>query len=122
MQGFWQMLYLVGVVWLVWLLVVNYAGAVMHWYKLRPVHRAMVWPLLAFIGVFDMLLNFTVFSLVFWRWPPSLMHVEAFKHPFYWTLLHRLAVYKNNPDGWRQRWALFLCEHVLDPFKYGYCF
>jgi hypothetical protein len=121
MQHVLCVLYWVAGLWLFWLLTVNYAGAVMYWQRLTYVHKILIGPLVGVFGALDVLLNFTLASLVFWRSPPSLRHVEAFKHPFYWTLMHRLAVYKNNPNGWRQRLAVFVCEKVLDPFRYGYC-
>jgi glucan phosphoethanolaminetransferase (alkaline phosphatase superfamily) len=60
-------------------------------------------PLVVMIIV-DMLMNFTLFSILFFD-PPD----EA-------TVTQRLARYRAGPDSWRKKVAETICEQALNPF------
>lgn len=72
---------------------------------LTPVAFALGVPLLLIGGALDILLNYTVVSLLFLEWPP-------FRE---WTISARLTRYVH-AAGWRGRVARWVCQHLLDTF------
>ena len=82
-------------------------------------------PVIAVTFALDVLIQFTVASLVFWQWPQGL---KLGKHEYKgvslpwpegdWFVTHRLRRYiAAGPDlGWRYKVAHVICYRLTDPF------
>ena len=66
----------------------------------------MAAPVVVVAFVVDLLMQMTVFTLVF------------LDLPSHWLVTHRLRYYMQHlpPYHWRRRWADRLCHHLLDPY------
>jgi hypothetical protein len=114
---------IIATVYIFWMLYIVYAGAYSAWDKLTIPVRCALLPMLAPFALIDVTVNLTLGSVVFLAPPPPFLHWEAFRQPYYWSLTHRLTIYKNNisPGGWRRMLATWICMKVLDPFQHGHC-
>lgn len=79
-----------------------------HRHQLHIVAKIHGWIFVIIPGlIYDAFLNIVIASLVF---------VDP---PREWLLTVRLKRYKRGEDGWRKKWALWICEHLLDQFDEG---
>lgn len=89
----------------------------------------MAVPVVVVTFVLDVLIQFTIASLVFWQWPKGLgferrevvIDWAAIPVPWPvgdWFVTHRLRRYITGGDaiGWRYRWAFSICHYLADPF------
>ena len=94
--------------WVFWLLYVFTMGLYRAFLmgRLKGLSLLMCAPVVAVAFLVDLLMQFTVFAIVF---------AEA---PRDWLVTHRLRRYMRElpPEHWRRRWADYLCKHLLDPF------
>lgn len=94
--------------WVFWLLYVFTMGLYRAFLmgRLKGLSLLMCAPVVAVAFVVDLLMQFTVFSIVFAEVPRD------------WLVTHRLRRYMRElpPEHWRRRWADYLCHHLLDPF------
>lgn len=82
-------------------------------------------PVIAVTFLLDVLIQFTVASLVFWQWPTG---IKLGRHEYKgvslpwpegdWFVTHRLRRYiAAGPDlGWRYKVAHVICYRLTDPF------
>lgn len=82
-------------------------------------------PVIAVTFALDVLIQFTVASLVFWQWPQGFRWERRAWHEFSyswlvgdWFVTHRLRRYiAAGPDlGWRYKVAHVICYRLTDPF------
>lgn len=94
--------------WIFWLLYVFTMGLYRAFLmgRLKGLSLVMCAPVVAVAFTLDLLMQFTVFAVVFADVPRD------------WLVTHRLRRYMRElpPDHWRRRWADYLCHHLLDPF------
>lgn len=94
--------------WVFWLLYVFTMGLyrALLMGRLKGLSLLMCAPVVAVAFVVDLLMQFTVFTIVFAEVPRD------------WLVTHRLRRYMRElpPEHWRRRWADYLCHHLLDPF------
>ena len=94
--------------WVFWLLYVFTMGLYRAFLmgRLKGLSLVMCSPVVAFAFAVDLVMQFTVFSIVFAEVPRD------------WLVTHRLRRYMRElpPEHWRRRWADYLCKHLLDPF------
>lgn len=94
--------------WVFWLLYVFTMGLYRAFLlgRLKGLSLVMCSPVVAGAFLVDLLMQFTVFSIVFAEVPRD------------WLVTHRLRRYMRElpPENWRYRWADYLCKHLLDPF------
>jgi hypothetical protein len=94
--------------WLFWLLYVFTMGLyrAMLSGRLKGLSLVMCAPVVAVAFIVDLVMQFTVFAIVFAEVPRD------------WLVTHRLRRYMRDlpPAHWRRRWADYLCRHLLDPF------
>ena len=74
--------------------------------KLQGLSLILLAPALGLAFVLDVLVQFTIASLVFWEIPRK----------GEWFVTHRLRTYIRQGEGWRWRIADVLCRRMLDPF------
>jgi len=78
-----------------------------HRHQLHPIAKIHGWIFVIIPGlIYDAFLNIIIATVVFLDPPKELL------------LTARLKRYKNG-TGWRKRWALWICEHLLDQFDEG---
>ena len=94
-------LYLFAVTWVFYLAVMNIKR---HKDKLTTPAKVLAYPVVAVGYVFDVALNWTVGTAIFFEIPRELV------------LTHRLKRHKANSKGWRLRRANWICSNLLDPF------
>lgn len=95
------------IVW-TWIYYLASMKLIKHRDQLHPVAKVHGWIFVIIPGVaYDVFLNVVLASIVFLD-PP--------KEPMFTKRLER---YKYGSDGWRKRWALWICEHLLDQFDDG---
>ena len=94
--------------WVFWLLYIFTMGLYRAFLmgRLKGLSLLMCAPVVAVAFVVDLLMQFTVFAIVFAEVPRD------------WLVTHRLRRYMRElpPEHWRRRWADYLCHHLLDPF------
>lgn len=94
--------------WAFWLLYVFTMGLYRAFLmgRLKGLSLVMCSPVVAFAFAVDLVMQFTVFAVVFRDIPRD------------WLVTHRLRRYMRElpPTNWRYRWADYLCKHLLDPF------
>lgn len=94
--------------WVFWLLYVFTMGVYRAFLtgRLKGLSLLMCSPVVAGAFLVDLLMQFTVFAVVFAEVPRE------------WLVTHRLRRYMRElpPEHWRRRWADYLCHHLLDPF------
>lgn len=103
-------LYVVGFIYVFWIIFIVYAGATNNWDKLGKVQKGLLLPLGAVFGAIDVTTNFTLGTLVFLQWP-SFAHI---------TLTRRMH-FNRSLGGWRAELAGWICNNMLDPFQSGHC-
>ena len=118
-------LYTIFVLWVFWHGYIHAMGL----YRARLKGRLVGLPLVLSLPVvfvtflLDVLIQFTVASLVFWQWPKGL----GFKRGEFkgvpvpipvgdWFVTHRLRRYIKDGEGWRFRFASVICYRLTDPF------
>lgn len=74
--------------------------------KLQGLSLVLLAPALGLAFVLDVLIQFTLASLVFWEIPRK----------GEWFVTHRLRTYIRQGEGWRWRIADVICRRLLDPF------
>ena len=74
--------------------------------RLKGLSLVMCAPVVAVAFVVDVLMQVTIFTIVFWERPRD------------WLVTHRLRRYMRElPEtNWRREWTEYLCKHLLDPF------
>ena len=92
--------------WAFWLLYVFTMGLYRAFLlgRLKGLSLVMCSPVVAVAAVLDFAMQMTVFTVVFAEMPRD------------WLVTHRLRRYLRTDHGWRTRWAVYLCHHLLDPF------
>lgn len=94
--------------WAFWLLYVFTMGLYRAFLsgRLRGLPLVMAAPVVALAAVVDLLMQLTIFTLVF------------LDPPRHWLVTYRLRHYMAHlpPAHWRRRWADRLCHHLLDPY------
>lgn len=94
--------------WVFWLLYVFTMGLYRAFLmgRLKGLSLVMCAPVVAVAFVVDLLMQFTIFAIVFADIPRD------------WLVTHRLRRYMRELPAthWRYRWADYLCHHLLDPF------
>lgn len=94
--------------WVFWLLYVFTMGLYRAFLmgRLKGLSLVMCAPVVAVAFTLDLLMQFTVFAVVFADIPRD------------WLVTQRLRRYMRDlpPEHWRRRWADYLCRHLLDPF------
>lgn len=94
--------------WAFWLLYVFTMGLYRAFLlrRLRGLSLALCAPVVAVAFAVDLVMQFTVFAVVFAEVPRE------------WLVTHRLRRYMRELPAahWRRRWADYLCKHLLDPF------
>ena len=79
-----------------------------HRKQLHPVAKVHGYLFVIVPGLaYDAFLNIVIATIVFADAPKEVL------------LTARLKRYKRGPDGWRKKWALWVCEHLLDQFDEG---
>lgn len=99
--------------WLLYVLCMGFYRAWLH-RRLRGLSAVLGAIPVGIALLVDLVMQFTVFALVFLELPPLRKYGR-------WTLpellvTHRLRRYSRGGMGWRTRWAGALCLHLLDPF------
>lgn len=99
--------------WLLYVLCMGFYRAWLH-RRLRGLSAVLGAIPVGIALLVDLVMQFTVFALVFLELPPLRKYGR-------WTLpellvTHRLRRYSRGGMGWRTRWADGLCLHLLDPF------
>jgi hypothetical protein len=97
--------------------------------RLKGLPLVLALPVVSITFVLDVLLQFTVASLVFWRWPeqvgvklqPVVKWGRVWSVPWPvgdWFVTHRLRRYIAGGEalGWRYRVAHLVCHYLADPF------
>lgn len=80
------------------------------WDALTPWVQAFAFAPVVVMLVVDMLMNFTLFFLLFIDVPKEALVTQ------------RLLRYRRGPDGWRKTVAIAICERMLNPFDVkGHC-
>jgi hypothetical protein len=92
--------------------------------------RGGLWKLVALFTIsaflLDVLLNFTLFALLLWRWPTSyfslsdailaFMKTSTWRWPRYDYTFSKTLGTLYNGTGWRTNIAFFVGQKILDPF------
>lgn len=99
---------ILAALWAFWLLYVFTMGLYRAFLlrRLRGLSLVLCAPVVAVAAVVDLLMQLTLFTLVFAELPRDLL------------VTHRLRRYMRElpASHWRRRWADYLCHHLLDPF------
>jgi len=99
---------ILGALWAFWLLYVFTMGLYRAFLlgRLKGLSLVMCFPVVAVAFVVDLVMQFTVFAVVFLEFPRD------------WLVTHRLRRYMRElpPEQWRRRWADYLCKYLLDPY------
>ena len=95
--------------WLLWALYVMVMGIYRAHLdgRLTTVTKVLAAPWVALGYALDVLVNFAIASLVFWEPPRELL------------VTSRLQRHVGASTGWRHRRAVWICDHLLDPFDPG---
>jgi hypothetical protein len=80
-------------------------------------------PVIVFTFALDVVIQFTIASLVFWQWPKGIKFEKRAWHEFTypwpvgdWFVTHRLRRYIKEGEGWRFKVASVICYRLTDPF------
>lgn len=74
--------------------------------------KALGYPVLAAGVLLDATINIVIFSLIF------------FERPSEWLITQRLTRHIQRGGGWRLKLAVWICQHLLNPFdpdQRGHC-
>lgn len=99
-------IFVLGYLWTFWALYV----LVMGLYRanldnrLLGLNRLLGFPFLAIGALTDVLANITIATIVFMEPPKE------------WLVTTRLQRYMKHTSGYRKTIALYICDHILDPF------
>jgi len=78
-----------------------------HRHQLHPIAKIHGWVFVIIPGlIYDAFLNIIIATIIFLDSPKEML------------LTGRLKRYKRG-KGWRRKWALWICEHLLDQFDEG---
>jgi hypothetical protein len=112
------------IAWIFWLLFVMCMGFYVAWPKLFLAVKVLSAPAVLFAGVFDVVFNFTIASLMFLEFPRIvIMKGMVWYRPKitcdFWTFTARMGAYQAGPSHLKGHFAMILCSHLLDPFQIG---
>jgi hypothetical protein len=95
-----------GSIYAMWLAYVLAIHIIVKWPTLPLASKILGAPPALLAYLFDILMNWTLMSALFFDGPREL------------TITERLHRYKS---GWRHKVARWLCEHLINPFDAGHC-
>ena len=104
----WNLMYLIGYMYLGWILFIAYAAAAAQWSQLPKIIKALLIPAGILGYSMDVIFNCTVAILLFLELPKTL------------TLTQRMHSHLQD-TGWRGVISKWVCKNMLDAFQVHHC-